>query len=89
MGYTLASYKMPHHLVLHSLFIDPHYQGQGIGGALLAASFTDIPEHCEVTLEVLEKNQKAQSLYTHYGFHVSKQLDKYFFGGRLIEMSKY
>jgi ribosomal protein S18 acetylase RimI-like enzyme len=89
VGYILASYQAPDHFVLSSLFINPHHQGQGIGGALLTAAIADIPERCEVTLEVLEKNQKAQSLYARYGFRVTKRLDKYFFGGRLIEMSKY
>jgi ribosomal protein S18 acetylase RimI-like enzyme len=89
LGYMIASFKGPNHLVLNGLFIHPRYQGQGIGAALLDASFADTPDHCTVTLEVLEENKKAQSLYVRRGFRMTRRLDKYFFGGQLIEMRRY
>ncbi|MDE2422543.1 MAG: ribosomal protein S18-alanine N-acetyltransferase [Gammaproteobacteria bacterium] len=50
--------------------IDPQYQGQGRGFALLEESIEQLGEHCVmIFLEVRASNRPAISLYEKVGFH--------------------
>ncbi|URQ59671.1 GNAT family N-acetyltransferase [Pantoea alhagi] len=53
---------------LHSLFIDPQYQGRGVGSALLQA----IQERFTSTgaLKCLLENKSAQQFYLHHGWQI-------------------
>lgn len=57
-------------LNVHDLAVLPEFQGQGIGGALLAAAEERALARgcCKVTLEVLETNTGARRLYQQRGF---------------------
>lgn len=56
---------------LHSLFVDPGCQGQGVGSALLhkvQAEFTGTG-----ALKCLTRNDKALAFYLHHGWHVEAE----------------
>ncbi|KQZ95750.1 acetyltransferase [Rhizobium sp. Root564] len=48
------------------LFVSPHYQGKGIGAALLAHAFR---LKGNLSLTVYADNQAAHRFYHHHGFH--------------------
>ena len=55
---------------IEKLFVEPSFQGQGIGGALLEHAI----RHTEARwLLVLEKNVAAIRLYERFGFHLTDQ----------------
>ncbi|QHM71636.1 GNAT family N-acetyltransferase [Mixta intestinalis] len=56
---------------LHSLFVDPQFQGQGVGSALLQA----VQERFTATgaLKCLLANKRAQDFYLHHGWQVMSQ----------------
>jgi ribosomal-protein-alanine N-acetyltransferase len=55
---------------ISDLWVDPPYQGQGIGTALLKAMIAEIAAwHYEtVTIDIAQSNQKAKRLYTRIDF---------------------
>jgi len=54
---------------IHTIGVDPGYQGQGIGTALLRALLARADEvHAPVFLEVRTDNDRAQELYRRHGF---------------------
>lgn len=57
-------------LNVHDLAVIPEYRGRGIGRALLAAIEATARTEgcCELTLEVLEDNPRARTLYASVGF---------------------
>jgi GNAT superfamily N-acetyltransferase len=57
-------------LNIHDFFVMPQYQGMGVGRRLLAAVEERARElgYCKLTLEVVEKNQRARRVYTAAGF---------------------
>lgn len=52
------------------LFVDPCFQGRGIGAALLRFA---VETHCATHLWALEKNVKALRFYQRHGFHVTDE----------------
>lgn len=88
LGYTLAVYDGPHHLLLKGLFVRPRYQGQGVGRALFLASYATAPSDTVVLLEVLEANRRAIRLYERQGFVVTGYATTRYFGGQLVQMTK-
>ena len=55
---------------IEKLFVEPDFQGQGIGGLLLEHA---IKHSGARFLLVLEKNEKAIQLYERYGFRLTDQ----------------
>ncbi|GAB3579104.1 ribosomal protein S18-alanine N-acetyltransferase [Amycolatopsis endophytica] len=54
---------------IHTIGVDPGYQGQGIGRALLEALLARADEvRAPVFLEVRTDNERAQELYRRHGF---------------------
>ena len=54
---------------IEKLFVEPAFQGQGIGGALLEHAI----QHTGASwLLVLEKNERAKRLYERYGFRATE-----------------
>lgn len=53
---------------LNRLYILPHYQGRGLGKALLAASLAGFPAARAVSLEVHPNNAPAIAFYARAGF---------------------
>ena len=68
--FALSTFRAAPLLNIHDLAVLPQYRGKGVGQALLAA----VEEHarrkgcCKLTLEVLDDNTRAQSLYRRFGF---------------------
>lgn len=57
-------------LNVHDLAVIPEYRGRKIGHRLLAAAEQQARERgcCKLTLEVLENNGRARTLYERFGF---------------------
>ena len=55
---------------LHRIYLDPKYQGQGIGSRLYITAENDIKdaEAVKIELEVLANNQKGNNFYQKQGF---------------------
>lgn len=55
---------------IHDLVVLPDFRGQGVGRALLEAVERRARELgcCKLTLEVLDRNQRALGAYTSFGF---------------------
>lgn len=60
---------------LHDVSVLPAARGRGVGRALLAAVETAARERgcCRLTLEVLDRNERAKGLYQSFGFRRSPQ----------------
>lgn len=68
MGYAAMSTKMTKTALLHQLYVDPHYQRQGVGRDIFAELETCFPDAEIMRLEVEPKNAVALSFYTGVGF---------------------
>ena len=57
-------------LNIHDLAVMPEWRSRGLGRALLAAAEERARDRgcCRLTLEVLEKNDRARALYSRFGF---------------------
>lgn len=54
---------------LHRIYLDPEYQGQGIGSKLYEKAENDIEQKADkIELEVLAENKKGNSFYQKQGF---------------------
>lgn len=65
---------------IYGVAVDPAHQGQGLGGALMAAllaELTALSPGAPIGLEVDGTNQPALRLYTRSGFTVRQQMDYY------------
>ena len=68
--FGLSSFRAAPLLNIHDLAVLPQYRGRGVGQGLLKA----VEEHarrkgcCKLTLEVLDDNTRARSLYRRFGF---------------------
>jgi ribosomal protein S18 acetylase RimI-like enzyme len=72
----------PNTAEVSAIYVHPNQWAKGIGGALLSASFDQLRNHHfgQVTLWVLEANQRARSFYESFGFlpdGVSKEDDQW------------
>lgn len=82
VGYTLAQ-RVDEHLVLkRGLFVDPKFQGMGIGKMLFVDSLKIAQPGDTVRLVVLKGNIRAKHLYENYGFKVTGRAPKDFFGAQ-------
>ncbi len=88
VGYTIQKYVKPHYIVKKGLFVDPKFQGYGIGAALLTESINGIAEGTIVELQVIEKNDRAKKLYEKHNFQYIPQIDKTFYGAKLLVMQR-
>lgn len=94
VGFIFFRYE-PSHTEIRGLYVDPAYQGQGTGGALLTAAAARA-HHIRATkgeikpvpiaLTVLEKNSGARRLYEKHGFQLAGDASKTYYGARLLKM---
>ena len=78
-GYRLAE-RQGTNIYMHGLFVDPDYQGRGIGRALFTEPLAAAQPGDTVHLTVLRGNTKARSLYESEGFTVTGENPKTFYG---------
>nr|WP_178111556.1 GNAT family N-acetyltransferase [Rhizobium skierniewicense] len=68
MGYAAMSAKMSKTALLHQLYVDPHFQRQGVGRDIFAELETCFPDAEIMRLEVEPKNMAAIAFYEGLGF---------------------
>jgi ribosomal protein S18 acetylase RimI-like enzyme len=68
--FGLSSFRAAPLLNIHDLAVLPQYHGRGVGQALLKAAEDHARRKgcCKLTLEVLDDNTRARSLYRRFGF---------------------
>lgn len=62
--------------------VDPNYQGQGVGRALLQATISSMPEAVAVVLTTRILNKPAQGFYRKLGFYEITSIDNLVFDSR-------
>ncbi|GHE96184.1 ribosomal-protein-alanine acetyltransferase [Amycolatopsis deserti] len=68
-GLAVVGSRGDYEASVHTIGVDPDYQGQGIGTALLRALLARADEvRAPVFLEVRTDNDRAQALYRRHGF---------------------
>lgn len=85
IGYTIVCRK---DTVLYGkgLFVDPAYQGKGVGTALFGRSVEQSKKYDGMSLVVVERNKSARHLYYKYGFTEVGVAPKNFFGAKQLVM---
>lgn len=66
--------RLADHYAIHSYYVDPMMQGQGIGKRLMRAALEFCTADLPIRLEVAETNLKTISLYEHWGFQIAPEL---------------
>lgn len=74
-------------LQLKSLFVHPDYQGMGIGSVLFKQAI-ESANGDDMTLTVIEANDRARHLYEKYGFRVVEKSPVLFFGASQVIMKR-
>lgn len=87
VGYTLGEHITPSQAHKHGLFVDPHFQGKGIGRQLFESSLAGL-NTATVRLLVLRNNERAIHLYKQYGFIEVGSADTLFFGAKQTIMER-
>lgn len=88
VGYTKETRTSEHTISKRGLFVDPDYQGKGIGSELFKMSLNVAKPGDTLYLSVIENNLKARRLYEKYGFKVSGYAEGNFYGARLVRMRR-
>ena len=71
---------------LHRIYIDPDYQGQGIGSRLYEKAEEEIREYADkVKLEVFAENRKGNNFYEKEGFKEEKTEEINFKGQKAMQ----
>lgn len=86
VGYTLAHQEAPQLVHKRGLFVDPDYQGYGIGKDLFQTSINSIEEGL-IDLQVIEANTKARHIYESMGFESQGYAENDFFGAPKLLMT--
>lgn len=86
VGFRLM-YRNEDGLHLRGLYVDPDYQGQGIGLALFSLAFKYMSPGEMIELPVLESNAKARRLYEKNGFIVTDTVLPDFHGMKQVQMT--
>lgn len=88
VGYTKEVRVDEHTIVKKGLFVDPEYQGRGIGGALFRRSLSMARPGDSISLTVIESNTRARRLYEKYGFSNEGYSEGSFYGAKLVTMRR-
>ena len=86
VGYTKEVRTDSHTISKRGLFVDPDYQGRGIGTALFETSLSIARSGGIFHLEVIEGNKKAQDLYKKHGFKITGYAPADFYGAKMVMM---
>jgi len=68
MAFAAAADAMGTSVMVHQLYVQPAFQGRGIGGMLLDEIIESFPDATVFRLEVEEANEKAIGFYRSQGF---------------------
>lgn len=82
VGYTLAQRATQHLVLKKGLFVDPDYQGRGIGERLFVDSLGIAKLGDTVQLTVVSGNIRAKRLYQKHGFENVGASSKTFYGAQ-------
>jgi len=85
VGYHCSKQISEDTALLRGLFVEPGYQGQGVGKKLFIHMLTHF-DGFRLELKVLKYNARAIALYEQYGFVKTKRLVGRFFGAPQIIM---
>jgi len=68
--YGFSTFKAQPLINIHDFAVLPKYRGQGVGLEILkrVEQIAKDEDCCKITLEVLEGNKRAQSIYQEFGF---------------------
>ncbi|HSW77981.1 MAG TPA: GNAT family N-acetyltransferase [Candidatus Chromulinivoraceae bacterium] len=86
VGYTKEVRADDRTIRKRGLFVDPDYQGRGIGKALFKESLSVAKPGDTLYLSVVENNFRAQTLYRKYGFKKTGYTKNDFYGAKMITM---
>ena len=89
-GFVQSSQHPKGQINLWMLYIDPAFQGRGIGSLLLAAAVESYTDANRIRLEVLQPNTKAIEWYRQRGFEIYNSATKSISGrsGAVYHMEK-
>ncbi|NCU37674.1 GNAT family N-acetyltransferase [Candidatus Saccharibacteria bacterium] len=87
VGYRLAE-RRGDSVYMHGLFVDPDYQGRGIGRRLFVEPLSQAKPGDTIYLTVLRGNERARKLYESEGFCVIGENPARFYGAIQDDMSR-
>lgn len=68
IGHVMAVFEGPQNVYIGRLYVDPDFQGQGVGRALLQAAEAAFDSATSATLEVFEDSCAAVKFYKRMGY---------------------
>lgn len=68
IGHVMAAFEGPQNVYIGRLYVDPDFQGQGVGRLLLQAAEAAFEDATSATLEVFEDSFAAVKFYEHMGY---------------------
>jgi RimJ/RimL family protein N-acetyltransferase len=75
VGFIAISGQSDGQFFIHKFYIDPDFQGQGVGAAAFERLLAQYPEAKEIRLTVNRQNFKSINFYFKIGFVIEKCLD--------------
>lgn len=75
IGYLAESNENEREFFLHKFYIDPDFQGKGLGKKIFREVFSQYPDLSIIRLTVNRKNYKSINFYFRLGFVIEKVAD--------------
>lgn len=71
---TISIERSEQYYDIHAFYVDPAFQGRGIGRNLMARALKFCTDNVPVRAEVAETNDRAIGMYRHWGFDEAPEL---------------
>jgi len=81
VGYVLMERVHADFYRMRGMFVDPDYQGQGIGSGLMQTALNSVQKGT-IELHVIAANERAKHIYEKNGFVVTSESPETFFGAK-------